>query len=72
MRVAIIENMAGTPHGQLGIALKEAAADVHIIRAYAGEALPANAGEHDALIVLGVSRTPLMTRFIPIFHSLRF
>jgi len=36
MRVAIIENMAGTPHGQIGVALEEAGADVHVIRAYAG------------------------------------
>lgn len=33
MRVAIIENMAGTPYGQLGVALAEANAEVHVIRA---------------------------------------
>ncbi|NSX89332.1 type 1 glutamine amidotransferase [Agrobacterium tumefaciens] len=70
MRVAIIENMAGTPHGQLGIALKEAAADVHIIRAYAGEALPANAGAHDALIVLGGEQNALDDALYPYLPQL--
>ncbi|WP_421400539.1 type 1 glutamine amidotransferase [Agrobacterium fabrum] len=53
MRVAIIENMAGTPHGQIGVALREAAADIHVIRAYAGDPLPEDADDHDALVVLG-------------------
>ncbi|AYM58735.1 GMP synthase [Agrobacterium sp. ATCC 31749] len=53
MRVAIIENMAGTPHGQIGVALREAAADIHVIRAYAGDSLPEDADDHDALVVLG-------------------
>lgn len=53
MRVAIIENMAGTPHGQIGVALREAAADIHLIRAYAGDPLPEDADDHDALVVLG-------------------
>jgi GMP synthase-like glutamine amidotransferase len=53
MRVAIIENMAGSPHGQIGVALREAGAELDIIRAYAGEALPENADDHDAIVVFG-------------------
>ena len=53
MRVAIIENMAGTPHGQIGVALREAGAELDVIRAYAGEALPQDSDSHDAIVVLG-------------------
>ncbi|MDS7595894.1 type 1 glutamine amidotransferase [Agrobacterium tumefaciens] len=59
MRVAIIENMAGTPHGQLGVALKEANAELDVIRAYAGDPLPADAESHDALVVLGGEQNAL-------------
>ncbi|MFK3777176.1 type 1 glutamine amidotransferase [Agrobacterium sp. NPDC089420] len=70
MRVAIIENMAGTPHGQLGVALKEAAAQVHVIRAYAGDPLPADARDHDALIVLGGEQNALDDALYPYFPDL--
>ncbi|WP_313615600.1 type 1 glutamine amidotransferase [Agrobacterium sp.] len=53
MRVAIIENMAGTPHGQVGVALAEANAELDIISVYQGDALPGDADEHDALVVFG-------------------
>ncbi|MCZ7462595.1 type 1 glutamine amidotransferase [Rhizobium rhizogenes] len=70
MRVAIIENMAGTPHGQLGVALEEAGSDLHVIRAYAGEPLPADAGEHDALIVLGGEQNALDDTLYPYLPDL--
>ncbi|WP_425902101.1 type 1 glutamine amidotransferase [Agrobacterium radiobacter] len=70
MRVAIIENMAGTPHGQLGVALKEAAAEVHIIRAYAGEPLPKDAADHDALVVLGGEQNALDDALYPYLPDL--
>lgn len=59
MRVAIIENMAGTPHGQVGVALKEAGAELDIIRPYNGDVLPRDAGAHDAIIVLGGEQSAL-------------
>ncbi|MDA5631655.1 MULTISPECIES: type 1 glutamine amidotransferase [Rhizobium/Agrobacterium group] len=70
MRVAIIENMAGTPHGQLGVALEEAGSDLHVIRAYAGEPLPTGAGEHDALIVLGGEQNALDDALYPYLPDL--
>jgi GMP synthase-like glutamine amidotransferase len=70
MRVAIIENMAGTPHGQIGVALEEAGAEVHVIRAYAGEPLPLNATAHDALVVLGGEQNALDDVFYPYFPDL--
>ncbi|WP_312946721.1 type 1 glutamine amidotransferase [Agrobacterium sp.] len=53
MRVAIIENMAGTPHGQVGAALAEVNAELDVISVYLGEAVPDNADSHDALVVFG-------------------
>ncbi|MCZ7470496.1 type 1 glutamine amidotransferase [Agrobacterium sp. O3.4] len=70
MRVAIIENMAGTPHGQLGVALEEAGSDLRVIRAYAGEPLPTGAGEHDALIVLGGEQNALDDALYPYLPDL--
>lgn len=72
MRVAIIENMAGTPHGQIGVALREAAADIHIIRAYAGDPLPEDADDHDALVVLGGEQNAVDDVLYPIFRTWRF
>ncbi|GEO83768.1 MULTISPECIES: type 1 glutamine amidotransferase [Alphaproteobacteria] len=53
MRVAIIENTRYSDPGQVGVALAEAGAQVEVIRAYAGEALPGSPDTHDALVVFG-------------------
>lgn len=52
MRVAVVENMAGTLHGQVGVALHEAGAAIDVFRPYAGDGLPEPAG-HDGLVVFG-------------------
>jgi GMP synthase (glutamine-hydrolysing) len=52
MRVAIVENTAITHHGQVGVALHEAAARVAIYRPFADGRLPDMAG-YDALVVFG-------------------
>lgn len=53
MRVAIVENMAGTLHGQVGVALHEAGASTDIFRPYLGQPLPQDATQHDAIVVFG-------------------
>lgn len=53
MRVAIVENMDMTHHGQVGVALAEAGARIEIVRAFAGEPLPDAVDGHDALVVFG-------------------
>ncbi|QLF71295.1 type 1 glutamine amidotransferase [Peteryoungia desertarenae] len=58
MRVAIIENSRITHAGQVGVALTEARAEVTVIRAYSGEALP-GPGDHDALVVFGGEQNAL-------------
>lgn len=53
MRVAIIENMAGTHHGLVGLALEEAGARLDVYRPYEGQSLPGSIDDHDALVVFG-------------------
>lgn len=52
MRVAIIENTRITHHGQVGVALHEAAATIELFKPWADGALPMP-GDHDALVVFG-------------------
>lgn len=52
MHVAIVENTAITHHGQVGVALHEAAAQISIFRPYLDGALPEVAA-FDALVVFG-------------------
>lgn len=53
MRVAIVENQARTPFGQIGRALDEAGAELAIYRPWLDGALPADIDAHAALVVLG-------------------
>ena len=55
MRVAIIENTAITHHGQVGVALHEAAARIDLWKPWRDGALP-EAGAYDALVVFGAVR----------------
>lgn len=52
MRVAIIENTAVTHHGQVGVALHEAAARIDLWRPWRDGALP-DLGAYDALVAFG-------------------
>ena len=52
MRVAIVENTRITHHGQVGVALHEAAALIDQWKPWSGQPLPARA-EADALVVFG-------------------
>ena len=52
MRVAIVENTRITHHGQVGVALHEAAALIDIWRPWSGQPLPASP-DADALVVFG-------------------
>jgi GMP synthase (glutamine-hydrolysing) len=58
MRVAIVENTRITHHGQVGVALHEAAALVEIFRPWADGVLP-QPGDHDALVVFGGEQSAL-------------
>lgn len=53
MRVAVVENTAITHHGQVGVALHEAAARVDVFRPFQNGLLPQRTTDYDALIVFG-------------------
>ena len=70
MRVLIVQNYENTSLGQVGAALAEANADLDIRSPYLGEALPQDAGEHDALVMLGGGQNALADNDYPYFPSL--
>ncbi len=52
MRVAVIDNTEVSNLGQVGVALREANAEIEVFRPWNGQALP-DGTYHDALVVLG-------------------
>lgn len=59
MHVLVVQNYEGTGLGQVGKALREAGAHIDIRNAHLGDALPADGGGHDALVVLGGGQNAL-------------
>lgn len=68
MRVAIVENTEVTHHGQVGIALHEAAAVINLHKPWRGEALPGV--EADALVVFGGEQSALSDETHPYLPDL--
>jgi GMP synthase-like glutamine amidotransferase len=58
MRVAIVENTEVTHHGQVGVALHEAAARIEVFRPWKDGVLP-ELGAHDALVAFGGEQSAL-------------
>jgi GMP synthase (glutamine-hydrolysing) len=56
MRVAIVENTRVTHHGQVGVALHEAAALIDLYKPWSGQPLPQTV-DADALVVFGGEQT---------------
>jgi GMP synthase (glutamine-hydrolysing) len=59
MQVLVVENYPHATLGLLGRAIDEAGAATHIVHTHCGEALPADADNYDALIVLGGAQDAL-------------
>lgn len=59
MRILVIQNYQDTGLGQVGRALTEVGASIDLRQAYLGEAFPADASGHDALVVLGGDQNAL-------------
>ncbi|HSF64961.1 MAG TPA: type 1 glutamine amidotransferase [Paracoccaceae bacterium] len=59
MRVAIVENTRVTHHGQVGVALHEAAAKIDLYKPFAGQPLPDSPDGFDALVVFGGEQSAL-------------
>lgn len=53
MRVLAVQNFPGASLGQVGLALSEAGAQVDLVLAFEGEALPHEPEGYDGLVVLG-------------------
>ena len=53
MRVLVVENDKVTLLGQVGVALAEAGAELDICRPHAGDTIPADDTDHDAIVVMG-------------------
>jgi GMP synthase-like glutamine amidotransferase len=69
MRVAIVENTRITHHGQIGVALHEAAAVIDLYKPWADQRLP-DPGSFDALVVLGGEQSALDDQIHPYLPKL--
>lgn len=70
MRVLVVQNYVNEGTGQVGVALAEAGAEIDLRKAYQGEALPADASGHDALVMLGGAQNALDDAHCPYFPAL--
>lgn len=70
MKILVVENYAETGLGQIGSVLEAAGAEIDRRSPYLGEALPADASEHDAMIVLGGGQNALADADYPYFPAL--
>lgn len=69
-RVLIIDNMDGTPLGQIGAALEGAAVEIVRVAAFRGEELPEHADGFDGLVVLGGEQDALDDEHYPYMPAL--
>ncbi len=70
MRVLIVQNYDNTGLGQVGAALAEVDAEIDLRKPYLGDALPADASSHDAMVVLGGGQNALADDEYPYFPAL--
>lgn len=70
MRVLVIENYENTGLGQVGTAIAEAGGEIELCKPYSGEALPEDARDHNALVVLGGGQDALADDAYPYFPAL--
>lgn len=70
MRVAVIENMADTPLGQVGVALREVGAEIVMYRPWKDGRLPEDLAAGDALVVLGGEQSAIDDRAHPYLPAL--
>jgi GMP synthase-like glutamine amidotransferase len=70
MRVLVVQNFDNTGLGQVGTALAEAGAEIDLRNAHLGDALPDNADDHDAIVVLGGGQNALADEEYPYIPTL--
>ena len=59
MRVLVVENMAGSDLGLVGVALSEANIEIDLRQPFSGDSLPGGPDGHDAIVVLGGGQSAL-------------
>jgi GMP synthase-like glutamine amidotransferase len=70
MRVLVVQNYDNTGLGQIGAALREAGAEIDLRNAHHGDAMPQDASEHDAIVVLGGGQNALADDKYPYIPAL--
>lgn len=70
MRVLVVQNFDNEGMGQIGAALAEAKAEIDLRKPYEGDALPASAADHDAIVILGGAQNALDDAQCPYFPAL--
>lgn len=70
MRVLVVENMAHSDLGQVGVALLEAGAEIDLRQPFTGQALPSDIHGHDALVVLGGEQSAIDDHIHPYLPEL--
>lgn len=70
MNILVVENYRGTHLGLVGRALSEAGATIDLRRMYEGDALPADPGGHDGIVVLGGGQDALADAAHPYLPAL--
>lgn len=70
MRVLVVQNYDNTGLGQVGAALAEAGAEIDLRNAHRGDALPDDASQHDAIVVLGGGQNALADAEYPYIPAL--
>src|SRR3954447_21617473 len=70
LRVLVVENFDNTELGQVGVALREAGAEIDLRRAQHGDPLPDAVDGHDAIVVLGGGQNALADDECPWFPKL--
>ncbi len=70
MKILVVQNYDNTGLGQLGPILEETGATIDIRRPDQGQALPSNAREHHALVMLGGAQNALDDVQCPYFPAL--
>lgn len=70
MKVLVVQNFDNTGLGQLQVAFAEAGAELEMVRAHKGEALPDGPDGHDAIVVLGGGQNALADEEFPYLPKL--
>jgi GMP synthase (glutamine-hydrolysing) len=70
MRVLIVENFGSSELGQVGVALREAGAELDVLRPFSGEPLPQTPDGYDGIVVFGGEQSAIDDHIHPYLPDL--